>query len=119
MNDILLELTSGMGVALSLLFLVTCYNLYKNLRDRLTYSLGRMFLKRESILAFTLMTICFIIFAAARIISFTLILCRISGPLEMKIIATVRAPMDLIGAILLMTSTMMLYSITRRRVRRA
>ena len=53
MNDILLELTSGIGVALTLLFLLTCYNLYKNLRDHLTYSLGRMFLKKESILAFT------------------------------------------------------------------
>ena len=66
-------------------------------------------------MAFTLMTICFIIFAAARIISYILVLYGISGALEMEIIATIRAPMDLIGAILLMTSTMMLYSITRKR----
>jgi len=115
MNELLLELTSGFGVILSIIFLLACYNLYKNLRDRPTYSLGRMFLKRESILAFTLMTICFIIFAAARIISYMLILCRISGALEMEIIATVRAPMDLVGATLLVVSTMILYSITRRR----
>jgi len=72
-------------------------------------------LKRESILAFTLMTICFIMFAAARIISYMLVLCGISGALEMEIIATVRAPMDLVGAILLVVSTMILYSVTRRR----
>ena len=115
MNELLLKLTSGIGVILSIIFLLTCYNLYKNLRDRPTYSLGRIFLKRESIRAFTLMTICFLIFAAARIISYMLILCRISGALEMEIIATVRAPMDLVGAILLVMSTMILYSITRRR----
>jgi len=115
MNELLLKLTSGIGVILSIIFLLTCYNLYKNLRDRPTYSLGRMFLKKESILAFTLMTICFIIFAAARIISYMLVLCGISGALEMEIIATVRAPMDLVGAILLVVSTMILYSITRRR----
>ena len=115
MNELLLKLTSGIGVILSIIFLLICYNLYKNLRDRPTYSLGRMFLKRESILAFTLMTICFIMFAAARIISYMLVLCGISGALEMEIIAFVRAPMDLVGAILLVVSTMILYSITRRR----
>ena len=115
MNELLLKLTSGMGVILSIIFLLTCYNLYNNLRDRPTYSLGRMFLKKESILAFTLMTICFIIFAAARIISYMLVLCGISGALEIEIIATVRAPMDLVGTILLAISTMILYSVTRRR----
>ena len=115
MIEMMLRLTSGIGVILSFIFLLTCYNLYRNLRDRPIYSLGRIFLRRESILAFTLMTICFIIFAAARIISYILVLCGISGALEMEIIATIRAPMDLIGAILLMISTMMLYSITRKR----
>ena len=115
MIEMMLKLTSGIGVILSFIFLLTCYNLYKNLRNRPIYSLGRMFLKKESILAFILMTICFIIFAAARIISYMVILYGISGAVEMRIIATIRAPMDLIGAVLLMTSTMMLYSITRKR----
>lgn len=111
----MLELTSGIGIIISSIFLLTCYSLYKNLRDNPTYSLGRMFLKKESILAFILMTICFIIFAMARIVSYALILFGISGAVEMKIIATIRAPMDLIGAILLTASIMILYSITRKR----
>ncbi|RLG01057.1 MAG: hypothetical protein DRN49_02115 [Thaumarchaeota archaeon] len=115
MNEMMLELTSGIGIIISFIFLLTCYNLHKNLRDHPIYSLGRIFLRKESILAFILMVICFIIFAAARIVSYTLILCGISGTIEMKIIATIRAPMDLIGAILLTSSVMILYLITRRK----
>jgi len=115
MSEIILELTSGIGIILSFIFLLTCYNLYRNLRDHPTYSLGRIFLRKESILAFILMSACFVIFAAARIVSYILILCGMSGAIEMEIIATVRAPMDFIGAILLTASIIILYSITRRR----
>jgi len=112
---LILELTSLIGVFISIAFALLCLGLYKHLRSDPSYALGRLFLKERSVKAFALMTVCFLMFAAARIVSFALMAFGVSGELELKIISLVRAPIDFLASILLLASTAILYSVTRRR----
>jgi len=94
--------------------MLLCLGLYRHLRSDPSYALSRLFLKKRSVKAFALMTVCFLMFAAARVVSFALLILGVSGELELRIISLVRAPMDLLASILLLASTAILYSVTRR-----
>ncbi len=94
--------------------MLLCLGLYRHLRSDPSYALSRLFLKKRSVKAFVLMTVCFLMFAAARVVSFVLLILGVSGELELRIISLVRAPMDLLASILLLASTAILYSVTRR-----
>ena len=94
--------------------MLLCLGLYRHLRSDPSYALSRLFLKKRSVKAFVFMTVCFLMFAAARVVSFVLLILGVSGELELRIISLVRAPMDLLASILLLASTAILYSVTRR-----
>jgi len=94
--------------------MLLCLGLYRHLRSDPSYALSRLFLKKRSVKAFVLMTVCFLMCAAARVVSFALLILGVSGELELRIISLVRAPMDLLASILLLASTAILYSVTRR-----
>ncbi|HDD42758.1 MAG: hypothetical protein DRN61_02535 [Thaumarchaeota archaeon] len=112
-----LELASLIGMLLSIAFTLLCLGLYRHLRGDPSYALSRLFLKERSVKAFTLMTLCFLMFAAARVVSFALLILGVSGELELEIISLVRAPIDLLASLLLLASTAILYSVTRRSKR--
>ena len=110
----ILELTSLIGVFLSIVFALLCLGLYRHLKSDPSYALSRLFLKEQAVKAFALMTLCFLLFAAARIVSFALVILGVSGELELEIISLIRAPIDLLASLLLLASTAILYSVTRR-----
>jgi len=110
----MLELLSGLGIVLASALLIVSFLFLNNLRKDRSYSFAMIFLKPQSIMALSLLIACFILFSIARIVSFLIVLYGLREELELSIISYVRAPIDFIAAIFLLSSIIMLYRVTRR-----
>jgi len=99
-----------LAVALSLIALYYANKLYRKASAKVKVSTARLFLRRDaSIHALLLMVAALIVFVAARVVSFLIIL----GVFSEDVIYTVRAPLDFLVAFTLTAGIVRLYSIIR------